>query len=144
MTSKKPHIFIVEGRFYDDIADHLMSGTKAALEKLGVTYETYTVPGALEIPAAIIMGADSGKFDAFVALGCVIRGETAHYDIVAGESARALMDLGTSDGLIIGNGILTTETKDQAITRADPAQKNKGKAAVDAVMSLLKLKETIL
>ena len=143
MTSAAPHIFIIEGRFYDDIADHLLSGTKTALVKIGATYDVFTVPGALEIPAAITIAADSGKYDAFIALGCVIRGETAHYDIVAGESARAIMDLTINDGLPIGNAILTTETKDQAMTRADPAQKNKGQDAVNAVMALLNLREQL-
>lgn len=138
----KPHIFIIEGRFYDDIADHLLGGAKAALDKIGATYDVFTVPGALEIPAAITIAADSGKYDAFIALGCVIRGETAHYDIVAGESARAIMDLTINDGLAIGNAILTTETKDQAMTRADPAQKNKGQDAVNAAFALLELRKT--
>lgn len=141
--AKSPHIMIVEGRFYHEIADFLLDGAKAALEEIGGTYELFEVPGALEIPAAIQMGAKSGKFDGYLALGCVIRGETSHYDVVAGESARALMDLGLQQNLAIGNGILTCDTFDQAIVRADPAQKNKGRAAVAAVMALLDIKNRV-
>ena len=135
------HILIVESPYYTDVASHLRTGTIAALESADATHEIISVPGALEIPAAIVMGADSGKYDGFIALGCVIRGETSHYDIVAGESARAIMDLTINDGLAIGNAILTCETLDQAIVRTDPAQKNKGKDAVDAVLSLIELRK---
>ena len=135
------HILIVESPYYTDVANHLRAGTIAALKATGATHEVISVPGALEIPAAIVMGADTGKFDGFIALGCVIRGETSHYDIVAGESARAIMDLTINDGLAIGNAILTCENSDQAIVRADPAQKNKGKDAVDAVLALIELRK---
>ncbi|MCC6598913.1 MAG: 6,7-dimethyl-8-ribityllumazine synthase [Alphaproteobacteria bacterium] len=133
-----PHILIVEARFYDHIADHLKAGAVAALEAAGVSYDVLDVPGALEIPAAIRFSAGCGRYDAFVALGCVIRGETSHYDIVAGESARALMDLGLRDRLCIGNGIITCENEAQALHRADPARKNKGR---DAALAALRLYE---
>ena len=140
--SKTPHIMIVEARFYEDIADYLLQGASAALEGAGATYETFTVPGALEIPAVVKMGKD--KFDGFIALGCVIRGETAHYDVVSGESARALMDLSINHDLPIGNGILTCETGEQAHVRADPAQKNKGADAANAALVLLSIKNKVL
>jgi 6,7-dimethyl-8-ribityllumazine synthase len=130
MPEAKPRVLIVEARFYDHISDHLVNGAEAALKAEGIEYDRVTVPGALEIPAAIKFSEQ--KYDAFVALGCVIRGETSHYDIVAGDSARAIMDLTVQDGVCIGNGILTTETMAQAIMRADPAQKNKGADAVKA------------
>jgi len=133
--SEKPRVLIVEARFYEDIADALVSGAMKSLDDVGVEYERLSVPGALEIPAAIKFA--STRYDAFVALGCVIRGETSHYDIVAGESARALMDLSIYDGLCIGNGILTCENAEQAMVRADPDQKNKGHDAVFAALSML-------
>lgn len=134
-------ILIVEGRFYEDIGDHLVSGAKAVLDEAGAEYDHVIVPGALEIPCTIAMGADTGMYDAFVALGCVIRGETSHYDIVAGESARGLMDLSLQDGILIGNGILTVETREQALVRADPARKDKGGGAAKAALALLTVKE---
>ncbi len=137
--AQTPHVMIVEARFYNDIADMLLDGAKAALEKAGATYEVFTVPGALEIPAAIKMGAAKG-FDAYVALGAVIRGETYHFEIVSNESARGLVDLSIQDDLAIGNCILTCETVEQAISRADPAQKNKGGEAVQAALALLQIK----
>ncbi len=141
--SEKHHIMVVEARFYEDIADHLMKGAVEALSAAGVSYERFVVPGALEIPAAIGMGRKSGKFDGYIALGCVIRGETSHYDIVAGESARGLTDMALGHSLAIGNGILTCDTREQAIKRADPEQKNKGKGAADAVLALLDIKEQL-
>lgn len=141
--AKKHHIMIVEAGFYEDIADMLMTGAVAALDEVGATYERFAVPGALEIPAAIKQGYDSQKFDGYVALGCVIRGETSHYDVVAGESSRGLTDLALTHSLAIGNGILTCDTGEQARRRADPAQKNKGKDAVTAVLSILEIKEQL-
>ena len=138
--SKSPHILIVESPYYDDIADHLAAGAIDALEKAGATYERLQVPGALEIPAAIKFSSKSKKYDGFVALGCVIRGETSHYDIVAIESARAIMDMTVNDELPIGTGILTCDTRDQAVVRADPEQKNKGRDAVGAVLALIDIK----
>lgn len=143
MSKAQPHIMIVEARFYDDVSDMLLDGTKAALEKAGMGYEIFEVPGALEIPTAIAMGRETGKFDGYIALGCVIRGETSHYDVVANESARGLTDLSLKHGLVIGNGILTCDTKEQAIVRADPAQKDKGGFAVKALTSLLDIQKRL-
>jgi 6,7-dimethyl-8-ribityllumazine synthase len=138
-----PHLLIVEARFYDDIADMLLAGAARALEQAGATFDRVTVPGALEIPAAIRVALDRGGYDAFVALGCVIRGETSHYDVVAGESARGLMELGIRNGALIGNGILTTDTGAQARVRADPAGKDKGGDAARAPLALLKVKQCL-
>lgn len=129
---------IVEARFYDEFNDLLIAGAKAALEAAGHSTEVLTVPGALEIPGAISLAAEAGEYDGYVALGVVIRGETYHFEIVAGESARGIMAL-TMDGIAIGNGILTVENDDQARVRADPAQKDKGGEAARAAMALLKL-----
>jgi 6,7-dimethyl-8-ribityllumazine synthase len=139
-TSDRPHVLIVEARFYDQISDLLLAGAKRALETAGASFETVTVPGALEIPSAIRIALDSSHYDAFVALGCVIRGETSHYDIVAGESARGLMDLALQRGVLIGNGILTTDSGAQAHVRADPEGKDKGGAAANAALALWRLK----
>ena len=130
---------IVEARFYGHLNDMLVAGARAALEAAGHEVEVVTVPGALEVPGAIAMAAESGRYDGFVALGVVIRGETYHFEIVAGESARAIMAL-TLDGIAVGNGILTTENEAQAIVRADPAQKNKAGEAAEAAMRLLELR----
>ncbi len=133
-------ILIVEARFYAHLNDLLLSGARAAIEKAGHAHETITVPGALEIPAAIAFPSENGGFDAFVALGVVIRGETWHFEIVAGESARAIMAL-TLDGLAIGNGILTVENEAQALVRADPDKSDKGGEAAKAALALLALKQ---
>ena len=130
-------VLIVEARFYAHLNDMLLTGARAALDAAGHAHETITVPGALELPAAIGLAAD--LYDAFVAIGVVIRGETYHFEIVAGESARALMAL-TLDGIAIGNGILTVENEAQAIARADPAQGDKGGDAARAALALLDLK----
>ncbi len=131
---------IVEARFYDHLNDMLIKGAKAALKAAGHQAEVITVPGALELPAAIALADQSGDYDGYVAIGVVIRGETYHFEIVAGESARGIMAL-TIDGLAIGNGILTVEDEDQALVRADPAQKDKGGEAAKAAMALLALRE---
>lgn len=133
-------ILIVEARFYGHLNDMLIAGAKAAIEAAGHEAEVLTVPGALEIPGAIALALESDQYDGFVAIGVVIRGETYHFEIVAGESARAIMAL-TMDGIAIGNGILTVENEDQALVRADPAQKNKGGEAAEAALALLKLQE---
>ena len=135
-----PHLLIVEARFYDDIADLLLEGARRALEVAGATFDRVTVPGALEVPAAIRLASDGADYDAFVALGCVIRGETSHYDIVAGESARGLMDLAVQRGALIGNGILTTDNGQQARVRADPDGKDKGGGAARAALALFQIK----
>jgi 6,7-dimethyl-8-ribityllumazine synthase len=138
----KPHILIVEARFYNDLSDQLAAGAIAVLDAAGATYERVTVPGALEIPAAVKIASQrkKKKFDAYIALGCVIRGETYHFEIVANESARGLTWLSIDPGLIIGNGILTCDTEEQAIERADPNQQDKGGGAALAALSLLKIK----
>ena len=134
------HILIVEARYYEHLNDMLLAGARAAIEAAGHSHETLIVPGALEVPGAIALAAASDAYDAFVAIGVVIRGETYHFEIVAGESARAIMAL-TLDGLAIGNGILTTENEAQAIARADPAQMNKGGGAAQAALAMLALQQ---
>ena len=131
-------VLIVEARFYEKFNDMLIAGAKAAIEAEGHEAEVLTGPGALEVPGAIALAAESGDYDAFVAIGVVIRGETYHFEIVAGESARAIMAL-TMDGIAIGNGILTTENEEQTLVRADPAQKDKGGEAAKAALALLDL-----
>ena len=134
---------VVEARYYTDIADELLAGACAALEAATVPYDVMTVDGALEIPAALALALDAAEtraapYQLAVALGCVIRGETGHYDIVAGESARALMDMSVARRLPIGNGILTVETEDQAWARARVAEMNKGGGAAEAALSILR------
>lgn len=133
-------ILIVEARFYEHLADLLLEGARAAIEAEGHAHETITVPGALEIPGAVSLAAESGRYDAFVALGTVVRGETYHFEIVAGESARGLMAL-SMDGLAIGNGILTVENEAQALTRARRDEKDKGGEAAKAALAMLALRE---
>ena len=134
------NFLIIEARFYDHLNDMLIEGARAALKAAGHKVEVITVPGALEIPGAIALAEQSGQYEGFVAIGVVIRGETYHFEIVAGESARGIMAL-TMDGFAIGNGILTVENAQQALVRADPKQKNKGGEAAEAAMALLALKE---
>ncbi|WP_420839904.1 6,7-dimethyl-8-ribityllumazine synthase [Allorhizobium sonneratiae] len=146
MSVSSPHLLIVEARFYDDMADALLDGAKAALDEAGATYDIVTVPGALEIPAAIAMaldGADAGGilYDGYVALGMIIRGETYHFDIVANESARALMDLSVSESLAIGNGIMTVENEEQAWARVRRSDKDKGGFAARAALTMIALKQ---
>ncbi len=129
---------IVEARFYDHLNDMLIAGARAALEAAGHSHEMLTVPGALEIPGAVGMAAESGRFDGFVAIGVVIRGETYHFEVVSNESARGLMAL-SLDGIPIGNGILTVENEAQALERADPARKNKGGEAAQAAIAMFEL-----
>ncbi len=131
---------IVEARFYDHLNDMLVAGAKAALKAAGHQVEVITVPGALEVPGAISLAEQSGDYEGYVAIGVVIRGETYHFEIVAGESARGIMAL-TMDGIAIGNGILTVENEEQALVRADPKQKDKGGEAAKAALALLALKE---
>ena len=133
-------ILIVEARFYDHLNDQLIAGARAAIKAAGHTSEVITVPGALEIPAAITLADQSGDYDGYVGIGVVIRGETYHFEIVAGESARGIMAL-TMDGLAIGNGILTVENEQQALVRANPAQKDKGGEAAKAALCLMALRE---
>lgn len=132
-------LLIVEARFYDHLNDMLIEGARAAIESAGHAHETITVPGALEVPGAIAMAAETGAYDGYVGLGVVIRGETYHFEIVAGESARGLMAL-SMDGLCIGNGILTVENEAQALARAHPADKDKGGEAAKAALAMMALK----
>jgi len=131
-------ILIVEARYYAHLNDMLLAGARRALD--GHEVEVVTVPGALEVPGAISIASDGGEFDAYVGLGVVIRGETYHFEIVAGESARGIMAL-TMDGLPVGNGILTVENEAQAIVRADPAQGDKGGDAARAALALLQVQQ---
>ena len=133
-------LLIVEARFYEHLADLLVEGARVAIEAEGHSHEIVTVPGALEIPAAIALAAESGRYDGFVALGTVIRGETYHFEIVASESARGIMAL-TLDGLAIGNGILTVENEAQALARARRTEKDKGGEAAKAALAMIKLKQ---
>ena len=131
---------LVEARFYAHLNDLLLAGARAALEAAGHDHETVTVPGALEVPAAVALAAESGRYAGFVALGVVIRGETYHFEVVSNESARGLMALAL-DGLAIGNGILTVEDEAQALARARPEEKNKGGEAAQAALAMLALRD---
>ena len=133
------HILIVEARFYTDLADMMALGATEVLKNKGHTFDRIKVPGALEIPAAISFAMESGKYDGFVALGCIIRGETHHFEIVANESARGIMELTTRRHAAIGNGILTVENRKQAVERADPAHANKGAGAAQACLDLINI-----
>nr|WP_314441617.1 6,7-dimethyl-8-ribityllumazine synthase [uncultured Sphingomonas sp.] len=134
------HVLIVEARFYEHLNNLLLAGARAAIEGAGHSHETLTVPGALEVPAAIALADESGDYDAFVALGVIIRGETYHFEIVCNESARGIMDL-TLSGLAIGNGILTVENEAQALARCDPAQLDKGGGAAAAALAMMDLRQ---
>ena len=150
LPKAKAHLLIIEARFYDDLADALLDGAKAALDEAGATYDVVTVPGALEIPAVIsfaLDGAEEGgtDYDGFVALGTIIRGETYHFDIVANESSRGLMDLAIEESLAIGNGILTTENEEQAWARARKGESDgdKGGFAARAALTMIALRERL-
>ena len=139
---------IVEARFYDDIGAMLLDGAKAAFDKAGATYDVIAMPGALEIPLAMAVALDTAKqkgepYAGAVALGCVIRGETYHFEIVSNESCRALTDLALFRRLALGNGVLTVEDERQAIERADPKQGDKGGDAARAALALWRLKRKI-
>lgn len=139
---ERPKVLVIAARFYDDITDALIAGATGALEAAGAAHEIIEVPGALEIPPALAMACHAGlmrgkPYHGAVALGCVIRGETSHYDIVAGESARALMDIAVRRGLPVGNGILTVNTLEQARARAAVTGRNKGGAAAKACLTLM-------
>ncbi len=151
MTLESPlRILIVESRFYDDIADELLAGAKDALSALGAQYDVVTVPGAFEIPAAIAFAEDAGHrpmgrtYDGYVALGCVIRGDTTHYDYVCQESARGLMELSYTQRLAIGYGILTVEDEDQAWTRAKRSEGDKGGTVAKVCLSQISLRKTLM
>jgi 6,7-dimethyl-8-ribityllumazine synthase len=138
MADRKPHFLIVEARFYDDLADALLEGAKASLAAAGASFDIVTVPGALEIPATVAMALKGPHaYDGFVALGCVIRGETTHYETVANESARGLMDISVAFAVPIGNGILTVENEAQAWARARVGEGDKGGFAARAALTML-------
>ncbi|MEZ5648253.1 MAG: 6,7-dimethyl-8-ribityllumazine synthase [Alphaproteobacteria bacterium] len=146
-----PHILVVEARFYADISDALWEGAQESFDKVPVSYERLSVPGALEIPAAIrlaVEASDKGHlqkpYNGYLALGCVIRGETTHYDVIVNESARGLQKLALKWGLAIGNGILTVENDEQAWVRADKMQKNKGGEAANACLRMIELRRHFL
>ncbi|MTI46193.1 6,7-dimethyl-8-ribityllumazine synthase [Roseibium hamelinense] len=143
-----PKLLIIEARFYADLADALAEGAIQTIEAAGASYERISVPGVLEIPAALSMAltameGDGTFYDGFVLLGCVIRGETSHYDIVANESARAVMDLAIDADLAVGNGILTVENEEQAWARARVSEKNKGGGAAQAALEMIQLRERL-
>ena len=145
---KKAHLLIIEARFHDDLADALLDGATSALDEAGATYDVVTVPGSLEIPAVITFALDGAAeggtdYDGFVALGTIIRGDTYHFDIVANESSRALMDLSVQESVCIGNGILTTENDAQAWTRAKRSEGDKGGFAARAALTMIALKEQL-
>ncbi|MBI1328033.1 MAG: 6,7-dimethyl-8-ribityllumazine synthase [Alphaproteobacteria bacterium] len=135
----KPKVLILEARFYEDIADNMAAGAIAVLEQHGCTYERIAVPGALEIPLALQLA--HGQFDAAIALGCIIRGETYHFEIVCNDSCRGLMDVSLKHNIPVGNGILTVENLAQAQERADPSQLDKGGDAAYAALKLLLIKK---
>jgi 6,7-dimethyl-8-ribityllumazine synthase len=143
-------ILIVEARFYDHIADELLAGARAALKAAGAESDVVTVPGALEIPGVIAMAEEGGhrpagvRYDGYVALGCVIRGETYHFEIVAGESARGINDLAIGRRLAIGNGILTVETEAQALARAKASELDKGGGAAKACLAVIGVRKRLL
>jgi 6,7-dimethyl-8-ribityllumazine synthase len=148
MSDQNLRLLIVEARFYDDLADALLEGASDALKAYGAEFDVVTVPGALEIPGAIAMAADAAeaggvRYDGYVALGCVIRGETYHFEIVSNESARGIMDLTVRRGLCIGNGILTTEDEDQAWARARISEGDKGGGAARAALAMIALKQQL-
>lgn len=141
-NAKTPHVLIVEARFYEDISDALLKGATEALKEVGADFDVITVPGALEIPAAIAFAEKKEeKYDGYVALGCVIRGETYHFEIVSNESCHGLEELSVRKKLAIGNGILTVENEKQAWERADADKKNKGGFAAHAALRMIELKK---
>jgi 6,7-dimethyl-8-ribityllumazine synthase len=140
-----PHLLIIDARFYEDLADELVKGAVAAIERARATYDRVSVPGAFEVPAALSMAIEASldggtDYDGYVLLGCVIRGETSHYDIVAGESGRAIMDIAIAESAAVGYGILTVENDEQAWVRARVSEGNKGAAAADAALQMIALR----
>jgi len=145
--SDQPHVMIALSRYYEEVAEQLLAGALAVLEEAGASYELYEVPGAFEIPAAMATAMRSPefsggrrRFDGYIALGCVIRGETTHYDYVCGECARGLQDLAVRHCLALGFGVLTTENMDQAMARADVNRGNKGADAANACLRMVEFK----
>ena len=147
-SSDLPHILIIDAPYYAHLSGQLVEGATDVLTKAGATFDKIDVPGVLEIPAALMMvieaGANGGtNYDGFITLGCVIRGETTHYEVVAFESARALMDISIAECIALGNGIQTVENEAQAIARADKTQKNKGGGAAQAVLAMIALRDKL-
>ncbi len=138
----KAHVLILEARFYEAMCDELCNGAIAALERAGATWDRMAVPGALELPGAVALAEISEGYDGYVVLGCVLRGETTHYEIVSNESASGIMSL-TLDGLCIGNGILTCENDEQAWARARVSEGDKGGAAADAALAMIRFKRAM-
>lgn len=148
MPLRAPHLLIIDARFYDDIADELAKGAVAAVESAGGTHDRLSVPGAFELPAALSMALEAAAtggthYDGFVLLGCVVRGETSHYDIVAGESARAIMDISIAEGIALGNGILTVENLEQAWARARIDAGDNGGGAAKAALAMIAAREQL-
>ena len=142
--NQMPHILLVEAPYYSHIAAELRRGAERALAAAGATFERISVPGAFEVPGAIAIASRANRnFDGFVALGCVIRGETTHYDHICAESARGLQDLAVRDGVAIGYGILTVENEAQALARASPEGRDKGGEAVRACLAIVELKRRL-
>ena len=144
MSAAKVRILIVEGRFYSELSDELLRGAADAITAVGAEYDVITVPGALEIPAVIAIAEKAGGYDGYVALGCVIRGETYHFEIVSNESSRGLMELATRKRLAIGNGILTVEDEEQAWARARVSEGDKGGGAARACLEVLSIRSRLL
>lgn len=141
-----PHILIIDAPYYAHVSGQLVDGAKAVLDAVGATHDYVTVPGVLEIPAALMMALEAMEhggtvYDGFITLGCVIRGETTHYEVVAFESARALMDISVAECLALGNGIQTVENEAQALARASVNDKNKGGGAAEAVLAMIELRK---
>jgi 6,7-dimethyl-8-ribityllumazine synthase len=144
MSAKPPHLLLVEALFYEHISADLRRGAERAVAKAGATCEIISVPGSFEVPISIAMAAKAGaRYDGYVALGCVIRGETTHYDHICHESARAIQELGSRDGLAIGFGILTCENEAQALARSSPEGRDQGGRAVRACLALVELKRQL-
>ncbi len=145
MPDRSPNLLIIEARFYEEIADELLRGATAVLEQAGATFDSVSVPGAFELPAALSMALEASEhggthYDGYVILGCVIRGETSHYDIVANEFARAIQEIATDEAIAIGFGILTVENSDQAWVRARVDRLNRGGAAAEAAVRMAALR----
>ena len=139
-----PHLLVVDAPYYTEISKSLMEGVTEVLDAVSATHDYVTVPGVLEIPAAVAMALKSPKnYDGYIVIGCVIRGETTHYEIVSNESARAIMDLSVAHNLAIGNGIQTVENEAQAWARAKVSEKNKGGGAATAALEMIKLKKSL-
>lgn len=142
-AGKSPRIMIAVAPYYREITNQLLAGAKAEIERVGGTHETFEVGGAFELPVAVRLARDTGRFDGYVTLGCVIRGETSHYDLICAETARGIQSLAVENGLAIGFGVLTCENGAQARARADVSGKNKGAEAARACLATLALKAAL-